>query len=217
MIGYIEGRLVVRRDRFAIVVTPGGVGYELELPDPVAAALPAPGGEVRLYVHTVVREDAFELYGFATLEDRETFRVLLGITKLGPRTGLAILSRYTTDDLHRIVALGDMDLAWDVLRNYDLEARPLNLDDIVDYVCDVYHLSPEQLSSKSRKRQLVLARNTAFLLARQHTDLSLADIGTRFNRRHSTVVKGITALERHLSLRTPLGRELERTIESIKA
>jgi len=110
-----------------------------------------------------------------------------------------------------------MDLAWDVLRNYDLEARPLNLDDIVDYVCDVYHLSPEQLSSKSRKRQLVLARNTAFLLARQHTDLSLADIGTRFNRRHSTVVKGITALERHLSLRTPLGRELERTIESIKA
>jgi len=109
MIGYIEGRLVVRRDRFAIVVTPGGVGYELELPDPVAAALPAPGGEVRLYVHTVVREDAFELYGFATLEDRETFRVLLGITKLGPRTGLAILSRYTTDDLHRIVALGDME------------------------------------------------------------------------------------------------------------
>lgn len=110
-----------------------------------------------------------------------------------------------------------VDLAWEVLRHYDLEARPLTLDDIVTYVCDVYHLSPEQLSSKSRKRQLVLARNTAFLLARQHTDLSLADIGNRFNRRHSTVVKGITALERHLSLGTPLGRELERTIDSIKA
>jgi len=110
-----------------------------------------------------------------------------------------------------------MDLAWDVLRNYDVEARPLSLDDIVDYVCDVYHLSPDQLSSKSRKRQFVLARNTAFLLARQHTDLSLADIGSRFNRRHSTVVKGITSLERHLSLRTPLGRELERTLESLQA
>ena len=109
MIGYIEGRLVVRRDRFAIVLTPGGVGYELELPDPVAASLPIPGGEVRLFVHTVVREDAFELYGFASLEDRETFRVLLGITKLGPRTGLAILSRFTADDLRRIVATGDMD------------------------------------------------------------------------------------------------------------
>ncbi len=110
-----------------------------------------------------------------------------------------------------------VDLAWEVLRHYDLEARPLTLDDIVAYVCDVYRLSPDQLASKSRKRQYVLARNTAFLLARQHTELSLADIGSRFNRRHSTVVKGITALERHLALRTPLGRELERTIESIKA
>jgi holliday junction DNA helicase RuvA len=109
MIGYIEGRVVARRDRWAIVLTPGGVGYELELPDPVAAALPAPGGQTQLYVHTVVREDAFELFGFAELEDRETFRVLLGITKLGPKTALAILSRYTSDDLARIVATGDMD------------------------------------------------------------------------------------------------------------
>lgn len=109
MIGYIEGRVLARRDRWAIVLTPGGVGYELELPDPVSASLPAPGGQTCLYVHTVVREDALELFGFATLEDRETFRALLGITKLGPKTALAILSRYSTDDLHRIVALGDMD------------------------------------------------------------------------------------------------------------
>jgi len=109
-----------------------------------------------------------------------------------------------------------MDLAWDVLRHFDVEAKGLTIDDIVEYVCDVYRLSPEQLVSKSRKRQYVLARNTAFLLARQHTDLSLADIGTRFNRRHSTVVKGITTLERHLSLRTPLGRELERTMTSLR-
>ncbi len=109
MIGYIEGRVLARRERFAIVLTPGGVGYELELPAPVAAALPAPGGQACLYVHTVVREDALELFGFATLEDRETFRILLGITKLGPRTALAILSRFTADDLARIVATGDVD------------------------------------------------------------------------------------------------------------
>ena len=109
MIGYIEGRVLARRERWAIVLTPGGVGYELELPDPVAASLPAPGGQACLYVHTVVREDAFELFGFATLDDRETFRVLIGITKLGPKTALAILSRYTADDLARIVAAGDAD------------------------------------------------------------------------------------------------------------
>lgn len=109
-----------------------------------------------------------------------------------------------------------VDLAWDVLRHYDVAQAPVSMDDIVSYVCDVYRLSPDQLKSKSRKRQYVLARNTAFLLARQHTDLSLADIGVQFNRRHSTVVKGITALERHLSLKTPLGRELERTIEQMR-
>ncbi len=109
MIGYIEGRVLARRERYAIVLTPGGVGYELELPEPVAASLPAPGGQCALYVHTVVREDALELFGFASLEDRETFRLLLGISKLGPRTALAILSCFSTDDLARLVATGDVD------------------------------------------------------------------------------------------------------------
>uniref|UniRef100_I2Q4Z8 Holliday junction branch migration complex subunit RuvA n=1 Tax=Desulfovibrio sp. U5L TaxID=596152 RepID=I2Q4Z8_9BACT len=109
MIGYVEGRVLARRERWAIVLTPGGVGYELEVPDPVAAALPPQGGQVCLFVHTVVREDALELFGFATLDDRETFRTLIGITKLGPRTALAILSRFTTEDLLRIVATGDAD------------------------------------------------------------------------------------------------------------
>lgn len=109
MIGYVEGRVLVRRDRWAVILTQGGVGYELELPDPVAEALPPSGGQACLFVHTVVREDALELYGFATIDDRETFRTLLGITKLGPRTALAILSRYSTDDLLRIVATGDAD------------------------------------------------------------------------------------------------------------
>lgn len=109
MIGYIEGRVLARRERFAIVLTPGGVGYELELPTPVAAALPASGGQTALFVHTVVREDALELFGFATLEDRETFRALISISKLGPRTALSILSQFSSDDLLRIVAAGDAE------------------------------------------------------------------------------------------------------------
>ncbi|QLA16121.1 chromosomal replication initiator protein DnaA [Desulfolutivibrio sulfoxidireducens] len=108
-----------------------------------------------------------------------------------------------------------LEMAWEVLGNYKLENPTLTLDDIVDYVCDVYRISPELLSSKSRKREHVLARNTAFLLARRHTELSLQDIGQRFNRRHSTVVKGITTLERHLSLETPLGRQIEKTMERL--
>lgn len=114
--------------------------------------------------------------------------------------------------LNRAISL---EMAWEVLGNYKIENPTLTLDDIVEYVCDVYRLSPEQLSSKSRKREHVLARNTAFLLARRHTEMSLQDIGQRFNRRHSTVVKGITALERHVSLETPLGRQIEKTLERV--
>jgi len=108
-----------------------------------------------------------------------------------------------------------MDLAWDVLRNYDLDQPSINLDQIVEYVCTVYNIQRDHLVSKSRKRQHVIARNTAFFLARKHTPLSLQDIGQRFNRRHSTVVKGITAVERQLTLQTPLGRQLETAIDRL--
>lgn len=114
--------------------------------------------------------------------------------------------------LNRAISL---EMAWEVLGNYKLENPTLSLDDIVGYVCDVYRISPDLLSSKSRKREHVLARNTAFLLARRHTGLSLQDIGQRFNRRHSTVVKGITTLERHLSLETPLGRQVGKTLDRL--
>jgi len=108
-----------------------------------------------------------------------------------------------------------MEMAWDVLSNYDLEQPDVGIEQIVDHVCTVYGINPEHLNSKSRKRQHVIARNTAFFLARKHTSLSLQDIGQRFNRRHSTVVKGITTVERQLTLQTPLGRQLEAAIERL--
>ncbi|THB68394.1 MAG: chromosomal replication initiator protein DnaA [Desulfovibrio sp.] len=109
-----------------------------------------------------------------------------------------------------------MDLAWQVVGNYAASTPLLSLDNIVDFVCETYELNPEQLKSKSRRRQAVLARNTAYYLARNYTNLSLKDIGDRFNRRHSTVLKGIANMEREISLETPLGRQLSRTLEMAK-
>ncbi len=109
----------------------------------------------------------------------------------------------------------NMELAWNVLQNFSqTESRP-DYDRIVSFVCSTYELSNSELRSKSRKSQIVLARNTAFYLARQHTDLSLAAIGRKLNRRHSTVIKGITKIEREISQQTPLGRQVERTIERL--
>ena len=108
-----------------------------------------------------------------------------------------------------------VDLAWEVLENYAVHNATPDFAHIIDFICKSYSLSEVELKSKSRKRQIVLARNTAFYLARKHTELSLKDIGERLGRRHSTVLKGITKVEREISLQTPLGRQIKQTAERL--
>lgn len=108
-----------------------------------------------------------------------------------------------------------VDLAWEVLENYAVHNAAPDFAHIIDFICKSYSLSEDELKSKSRKRQIVLARNTAFYLARKHTEMSLKDIGERLGRRHSTVLKGITKVEREISLQTPLGRQIEQTAERL--
>jgi chromosomal replication initiator protein len=108
-----------------------------------------------------------------------------------------------------------LDMARDVLGNYASQNSGMALERIVEMVCRTFILSPTQLASKSRKRHIVLARNTAFFLARKHTQLSLKDIADRFNRTHSTVIKGITSLEVEMSKKTPTGRQIQRTLEQM--
>lgn len=109
-----------------------------------------------------------------------------------------------------------MQLAWETLEHYTNREKCLDLEGIISYVCQGYGIAPEQMLSKSRKRELVTARNTVFYLARKHTEMSLSDIGGRFNRSHSTVIKGITSLEREISLETSLGRQMAGTISIIE-
>jgi len=107
MIGYLRGELVARSGKGALVLTASGVGYEVRLPASVAASLPAAGGLVDFFVHTVVREDAIELYGFPTMDDRAAFETLIEIPKLGPKTALSILSVYDTPALRGLCAGDD--------------------------------------------------------------------------------------------------------------
>ena len=110
-----------------------------------------------------------------------------------------------------------LDLAWEVLQNYKLDNPSLDLDRIISFVCQAYGFGLDDLRSKSRKKDRVIARNTAFYLARKHTELSLADIGQRFNRKHSTVIKGIASVEQEVARQSPLGHQLSRTIQQLHA
>lgn len=109
-----------------------------------------------------------------------------------------------------------LELATETLQNYSLiQVRP-DLETIIESICQNFSLSKENLRSRSRKKQYVLARNTAFFLARKYTDLSLKDIGTRFNRRHSTVIKGITNIERELKEDTKIGRQVSKIMDKLE-
>jgi hypothetical protein len=109
-----------------------------------------------------------------------------------------------------------MDLAWEILQNYDLGGGCIDLDKIISFICQAYGFGFDELCSKSRKRDRVVARNTAFYLARKHTDLSLVDIGRRFNRKHSTVIKGITSVVQDVARKTRLGNQIARTSASCR-
>jgi Holliday junction DNA helicase RuvA len=104
MIAYIEGRVAQQWGNNCLVMTAGGVGYAVALPAHTLSRLPEANSMVHFFTAFVVREDAQELYGFETWEERQTFTVLTSISKVGARTALGILSIFRPDDLRQMVA-----------------------------------------------------------------------------------------------------------------
>ena len=110
----------------------------------------------------------------------------------------------------------NVDLAMEVVGQYAGEAQGLDMEAIIRLVCESYGLSEAQLRSRSRRQECVQGRNTVFYLARKHTELSLEDIGSAFNRRHSTVLRSITAVEHELAKESRLGRQIARAVNLIE-
>lgn len=105
MYAYIKGILAeITED--AIIVENQGIGYEIAVPGQVFDYLPSVGEEVKIYTYHYVREDAILLYGFLTKEDVRIFKMLIGVSGIGPKGALSILSVLSTDDL-RFAILGD--------------------------------------------------------------------------------------------------------------
>ena len=103
MIGKLTG-ILAERNPPQVVVDCNGVGYEVDVPMSTFYNLPAAGERVSLLTHFVVREDAQQLFAFLSDEERATFRLLIKISGIGPRTALAILSGLSVGDLAGAVA-----------------------------------------------------------------------------------------------------------------
>ena len=106
MIGRITGKLIARHPP-QVIVDVQGIGYEIDVPMSTFYQLPAAGGDVTLYTHLLVREDAHLLYGFASEQERHVFRQLLKISGVGARTALSVLSGMSIADLYEAVAAQD--------------------------------------------------------------------------------------------------------------
>jgi len=106
MIGLVRGEVAVRRPDHVVVLA-GGVGYRLAVSSETLRHVPAAGQEVTLHAHLIVRDDALNLYGFATEEERDLFLLLLGVQAVGPKVALAVLSGGPPRELMRAIAAGD--------------------------------------------------------------------------------------------------------------
>jgi holliday junction DNA helicase RuvA len=112
MIASLEGK-VSATTAGSVVVDVGGVGYLVQVPTSVIADARA-GNRIRLLVHMVVRDDALLLYGFVSARDRDAFQALIGVTGVGPKIALAVISGLGAEGLARAVAAGDVDAICEV-------------------------------------------------------------------------------------------------------
>jgi len=104
MIGRLTGR-VIEEDDGTTLVDVNGVGYEVVTPiGTTGRATTTDDGRVTLFVHTHVREDVFSLFGFASEGDRLAFRTLIGVSSVGPKTAIAVLSALPAHELGQAIA-----------------------------------------------------------------------------------------------------------------
>ncbi len=107
MIGQLRGRILEKHPN-RIIVDVNGVGYDVSVPLSTFYGLGEPGSEIALRIHTHVREDALALYGFATVLEQDLFDRLIGISGIGPKLALAVLSGIEPLELVRAIERGDL-------------------------------------------------------------------------------------------------------------
>lgn len=108
MIAFLRGTLLEKHPT-QVIVDVSGVGYDVQIPVSTFSALPEAGAEVRLRIHTHVREDALTLFGFATPEEKGIFEKLISVSGIGPKLAITVLSGLNTADLVTAIRNSQVD------------------------------------------------------------------------------------------------------------
>ena len=107
MIAHLSG-LLVEKHLQRLIVDVGGVGYDVLVPLSTMYAIGDPGAKVALRIHTHVREDALQLFGFATPLEQQLFERLISVSGIGPKLGLSVLSGIEPEELMRAIRASDV-------------------------------------------------------------------------------------------------------------
>jgi Holliday junction DNA helicase RuvA len=107
VISFLEGEMAAKAGG-RVVISVGGVGYDVQVPASTLAKLPPVGAVARIHTRMVVRDDAMTLFGFATTDERELFDLLVTVSGIGPKVALSFLSVLSPDAIRRAVRSGDV-------------------------------------------------------------------------------------------------------------
>lgn len=107
MIAHLKGTILEKHPN-QVVLDAGGVGYDVQIPVSTYTALPDAGAAFALRIHTHVREDAIQLFGFATSEEKSVFERLISVSGIGPKLAVTVLSGLATPELIAAIRTGDV-------------------------------------------------------------------------------------------------------------
>ncbi len=180
MIGRLTGQLIEEEADGTLLLDVGGVGYELYVPLGTVGRA-GTRESLTLHVHTHVREDAFQLFGFATTEDRLIFRTLLGISGIGPKTAVGVLSALSGADLARAVSQSDLKTLTSVpgIGKKTAERLVLELRDKLGTVAATTARSAKKAPEASSKRDLLHGALTRMGYKEPHAQKALQILGER--------------------------------------
>ncbi|KKR61341.1 Holliday junction DNA helicase RuvA [Candidatus Nomurabacteria bacterium RIFCSPHIGHO2_01_FULL_39_220] len=107
MIGHLKGNLIYQ-DLKSAIVDIGGVGYKVGISADALIQRKKVGDEISLWIHTHVREDCLDLYGFASREELEFFEMLISVSRIGPKGAIGILTAASTETLRKAISASDI-------------------------------------------------------------------------------------------------------------
>lgn len=145
MISHLKG-ILEHIDKRHLVLDVKDVGYHVNVASSTLSRLPKLGEEIKLFTYQVVREDEISLYGFLSKEERSLFAILIGVSGIGPKTALTVLSSFPIDRLVSAITKGDVDLISTVPGIGKKTAQKLIIE-LKEKVAKAYAIAPADMAS----------------------------------------------------------------------